>query len=277
MSTITADLTGFPEALRSTLAEEAVRAVPDVQVLDMYSEAGSAVYHDFTLADASEVPELVRAVRSTSGPVLELAAGSGRITLPLLAIGRPVCAVDLSEPMIDLLSRRLEQAPQRLARACETVVADITEFERPAQFGAIVVGTTSLSLLDADQRARTFARCRTNTLPDGRLILTTSVLTGTDDERIVTVTGASGATYQVVDVPKPAEGSRWTVVIAQGGARPMALWSQIRLLSAEVLAEEVRQAGFEIVDQQLIPGERYSSVLLQASLRNAGRPRGEHS
>ncbi|NHA00724.1 hypothetical protein G5V59_13825 [Nocardioides sp. W3-2-3] len=37
---------------------------------------------------------LVRLVRATAGPILELAAGSGRLTLPLLGMRRPLTAVE---------------------------------------------------------------------------------------------------------------------------------------------------------------------------------------
>lgn len=55
-----------------------------VHVHDLYDEAGASVYHDLAAADTSEIRELTRAVRAVPGPVLELAAGSGRLTLPCL-------------------------------------------------------------------------------------------------------------------------------------------------------------------------------------------------
>ena len=78
-----------------------------LRVVDFYGPHGSAVYDELTRHDQSEIAELVRLLRHCDGAVLELACGSGRITLPLLACGRDVVAVDNSGRMLELLDERL--------------------------------------------------------------------------------------------------------------------------------------------------------------------------
>ena len=41
-----------------------------------------------------------------SGPALELAIGTGRVAVPLLARGVPVTGIELSQPMVDQLRRK---------------------------------------------------------------------------------------------------------------------------------------------------------------------------
>lgn len=63
--------------------------------------------------------------RGTNLRVLELGAGTGRITLPLAADGHRVTAVDRMQPMLDGLARKLAGQPA-LARHIEPVLGDIT-------------------------------------------------------------------------------------------------------------------------------------------------------
>ena len=47
------------------------------------------------LVDRSVIATVVEHVASTRGPIVELAAGSGRLTMPLAALGRPLTAVEI--------------------------------------------------------------------------------------------------------------------------------------------------------------------------------------
>ena len=45
-----------------------------------------------------------------SGPALELAIGTGRVAVPLAARGVPVTGIELSQPMVDQLRRKVDEA-----------------------------------------------------------------------------------------------------------------------------------------------------------------------
>lgn len=72
------------------------------------------------------------------GPVLELGVGSGRIALPLLADGHDVVGVDLSQPMLDALQRRLDAEPD-LGGSCELHCADFRELDLERRFPTILL------------------------------------------------------------------------------------------------------------------------------------------
>ncbi|MEV7606777.1 class I SAM-dependent methyltransferase [Paenarthrobacter sp. NPDC089322] len=74
---------------------------------DLYSVSGSRLYDLITANDLTELPEILAAARKTSGPILELASGSGRITRPLLSLGRSLTAVDSSPEMLALLKAKV--------------------------------------------------------------------------------------------------------------------------------------------------------------------------
>ncbi len=137
---------------------------------DLYDTTGATLYDALVRNDSHELRELLALVRTTKGPILELAAGSGRITLPLLTLGRMVTALDLSEPMLSLLDARLVGP---LRDRCRLVRGDMTDFALGDTFGAIVLGTTSISLLDAAGRAGLFRAVRKHLADDGTLLMST--------------------------------------------------------------------------------------------------------
>lgn len=64
------------------------------------------IFGDYT--NAVEVPTTVRRIGQPTGPVLDLAAGSGRITDALRHLGQPVVALDYSFEMLRLLVKRCD-------------------------------------------------------------------------------------------------------------------------------------------------------------------------
>jgi SAM-dependent methyltransferase len=78
------------------------------------TEALSALYHVF--ADAASDGAL---------RMVESGAGTGRIAIPALAAGHHVTAIDVSRPMLDAFSTRLESLPDLASRAT-LLVGDAT-------------------------------------------------------------------------------------------------------------------------------------------------------
>lgn len=59
------------------------------------------------LVDASVIQTVVAHVAATTGPIVEVAAGTGRLTEPLTRLGRPLTAVELDPRRADVLRSRL--------------------------------------------------------------------------------------------------------------------------------------------------------------------------
>jgi 23S rRNA (adenine-N6)-dimethyltransferase len=59
------------------------------------------------LHDPATIDAIVRLVRRTRGPILEIGAGRGALTRPLAALGRPLVAVELDEHRVAALRREL--------------------------------------------------------------------------------------------------------------------------------------------------------------------------
>ena len=92
------------------------------------------------------------------GPVLELACGTGRLTVPLGAVG------------LDLDAGMLARARRRGARAL--VQADMRRFALGRRFGVVAIAYNSLQLLLGDAAVLSCLRCAAGHLaPDGVLAL----------------------------------------------------------------------------------------------------------
>src|SRR4051794_16607869 len=81
-----------------------------------YDENASDIFRDLE-ADAGGAEEargFAALIRPASGAVLELGAGTGRLTIPLLDLGWEVTALERSTAMLDTLRTRLADAPASL-------------------------------------------------------------------------------------------------------------------------------------------------------------------
>lgn len=259
-----------PEELHGGAAWAAIRALDGpVEICDMYSPAGARAYADFVAHDTTEIAEILRRVRTVSGDILELAAGSGRITLPLLALGRPAIAVDLSEAMLALLAERLRKTPPRMRGLARLVQADMTRFTPDRPVGAVVLGTTSLSLLDDDGRTAALARVRDALRPGGRAVITTVRLRETADiaERTLTLVGASGRSYQTFDLVSEDRSHRYTLVLVPSpdGESTLVASSRIGIVPPERLTSDLADVGLAVDEVAPMPGrDRYETVLVVA-------------
>ncbi|MFF4425279.1 daptide-type RiPP biosynthesis methyltransferase [Streptomyces sp. NPDC001549] len=243
-----------------------------VVMCGIYDEVGSLIYDDLSRNDTHEVRELIGLVRRRPGPVLELAAGTGRLTMPLLALGRDVTALELERPMLDLLLARLQEAPERLRERCTTIEGDMASFTLDRRFGAVVLGTTSISLLDEEGRTALYRTVRDHLAPGGAFLLSTTYPTtgSTQDEIRIDMAGASGRLYHLHEHWSPQTGTRTvTLHAADLSEGPVHVCtSTVAALPADLLENELAAAGFRVNTRLTLRtgGDRHESVLLEAEV-----------
>jgi SAM-dependent methyltransferase len=76
---------------------------------------------------------LARRVLGGPGRILELGAGSGRITLPLARDGHQVVAVDQAPAMLDRLRGRVAALPAAARRRVTVAAGDLRDFDLPGE------------------------------------------------------------------------------------------------------------------------------------------------
>jgi SAM-dependent methyltransferase len=109
------------------------------------------IWHDVECASYGADLALWRELAATeAGPILDVGAGTGRVTLDLAARGHEVVALDIDAELLAELQRR---AGAR-GLAVETVVADAGDFALPGRsFGLILAPMQTVQLLGPAGRA----------------------------------------------------------------------------------------------------------------------------
>lgn len=216
-----------------------------------------AVWHDLECGQYSEDLALWRTLAAgTGGPVLDVGAGTGRVTLELAAQGVEVVALDVAEPLLAALRCRAGDLP------VYTVVADAREFRLGRRFSLIVVPMQTLQLFGGHAGRAAFLRTALAHLIPGGLVAAAvaDAMDCFDDEH---------------DMPPPPEareilGSRYTsqlrqvtgddtraaihrrreVVRAVGRPEITDVVVHLDRVTADEVAAEARQVGF-IVEPRL--------------------------
>jgi SAM-dependent methyltransferase len=130
--------------------------------------AGIAETYDWTETGFGDVRFWVECGRQATGPILEIGAGTGRITLPLAEEGMEVVALDLSEAM--LAHARRKAAKRHLVPAPLFLVGDFHSLALDRAFGLILAPARVLEhALTPAQRRAAFSRCALHLRPSGRL------------------------------------------------------------------------------------------------------------
>jgi SAM-dependent methyltransferase len=193
-------------------------------------------------------------------PILDVGAGTGRVTLELARRGHAVTALDHDSVLVEELTRRT-----RTLRV-STVVADARQFSLEERFALIVVPMQTVQLLGGDRGRQAFLRCAAGQLARGGLLAL--ALTeefdlyrpGGDQPELPPDVRRVGATLY---------SSRPTAVRQEGGAvwlerrretigpggRAWAGDDRVRLdrLSAERLEREARRAGLRPLGRTKVP------------------------
>jgi SAM-dependent methyltransferase len=120
--------------------------------------------YDVLLPVRAHLPYYEELARQVSGDILELACGTGQLTVPLAVAGLPIAGLDLSEPMLRVARERAAAAKASV----EFVLADMRDFSLGRQFGLIFIARNSLlHLHSTEDLVATFSTVRRHWAPGG--------------------------------------------------------------------------------------------------------------
>jgi SAM-dependent methyltransferase len=116
-----------------------------------------------------DIPFFLTEAKKSSGHVLELMSGTGRVSLPLAQAGVQLTCVDLSADMLEILRGKLKQAGLK----ADLHSMDIRELNLSRLFDLILVPFHSFAeITSLDDQRRVLARIFQHLSPGGRFICT---------------------------------------------------------------------------------------------------------
>jgi SAM-dependent methyltransferase len=229
------------------------------EISDMYGAEGAALYHGLTRYESAEIEEMLRISKGVPGPLLELACGTGRITVPFLQQGYETVGLDFSPSMLELLKARLtEDDAKEHAGQLTTVHGDMTDFSLDRKFGLILLGASAVWNVDADKRAGLFSSVREHLAENGKFLLTLIEFDGVGEDSDAFETtmafaaqGEHPALITFFDYVDPAAGVRSTNMVRQAIVDGQVVKTAIHtalthLVAPSVLEKEIEAAGLKI-------------------------------
>ena len=112
----------------------------------------------------AHLPYYVELARQASGDVLELACGTGQLTVPVASAGLPIVGIDTSAPMLNTAKARAAAAKVSV----EYLLGDMRNFDLGRQFGLIFIARNSLlHLHSTEDILAAFAMVKRHLAPDG--------------------------------------------------------------------------------------------------------------
>jgi SAM-dependent methyltransferase len=241
------------------MATGAIRAGEEAE-----ADAFARLYDVDLVEDPGDLDLYLALATRADGPVLELAAGTGRLAVPLARAGHEVTAVDIDPAMLARLRRHAADAGPATVRRLDVVEADLLDLrlDGAPTFGLAFIALNSLFLLATREAQRkAFRTIAAHLAPDGlaavdvwlpdaddlarfdgRMILE-YVRTDPETGRQVTKVAAAqhDASTGIVNL---------TSIFEEGDpGGPTARWVRrdvLRLVSADELQDFATQAGLEV-------------------------------
>ena len=133
-----------------------------------------ARYYDLDAMDLLEdLPMFLDLAATADGPILELAAGSGRLAVPMALAGHDIVCLDNDPAMLE--RARLgwaRQADEGSPGSLQTVVGDMRSYRSTTAFGFVFVAINTLLLMSDDaSRLAVLETAAANLQPGGLLVI----------------------------------------------------------------------------------------------------------
>jgi SAM-dependent methyltransferase len=218
----------------------------------------NVIWHDLECGSYAEDLPLWRALADEHGdPILDVGAGTGRVTLELARAGHTVTALDVDGELLAELRRRADGLP------VDTVQADAREFDLGGRrFALCVVPMQTIQLLGGrDGRVAFLRQAAAHLAPQGALAVAISPTL----ELFEVLDGVPGPTPDMCEIGGVVYASHPTAVRAAGGDYVL-----------ERRREVVSARGERLVSQNEIQLDRLDRRQLQSEaalvgLRESGR------
>jgi len=225
------------------------------------SAVREVVWHDLECgAYDADLPIWRELAAAADGPILDVGAGSGRVTLDLARRGHPLVALDADADLLAALAERADGLD------VTTVCADARELELDGRFPLVIVPMQTIQLFGGrTQRLRFLERAAHHLSAAGRIALAIAdPLEGqapgpTDHPPLPDITEIAGVVYSSQPVVLHDAGhavgiERVREIVDQAGAREHErnmVW--LDAVTADQLEEEAGALGLDVLPRREVP------------------------
>jgi len=121
-------------------------------------------------ADNSDIPFFLKYAKKIGSPILDLAAGTGRITFALAKDGHEVVALESSQSMLDVAKQKLTLASPDIANKVILVEGDMTNFNLERKFELVIIPNSIGHAITTEEQLSTL-KCIRNHLTDSGIFI----------------------------------------------------------------------------------------------------------
>ncbi|MCK4763873.1 MAG: class I SAM-dependent methyltransferase [Candidatus Aminicenantes bacterium] len=95
----------------------------------------------------ADIPFYIDFAAKNKGPILELASGTGRVTIPLAEAGNEMWGIELSETMIEQFKSKLKKLPRETVNRVHLIKGDMSNFKLEQKFPLVIIPYRSFQVL----------------------------------------------------------------------------------------------------------------------------------
>lgn len=139
---------------------------------DSYDQTAELYDHVVPYVNRKDIGFFVAEAVRSSGPVLELGCGTGRVLIPTARAGVEIVGVDLSSRMLDACRQKLAAEPDEVRRFAAVIHSDMRQVNAGRRFALVTTPFRSFQhLLTIDDQLACLQRVSEHLAPGGRFIL----------------------------------------------------------------------------------------------------------
>lgn len=214
------------------------------------------LWHDLECGRyGADLPLWRELAAETGGPILDVGAGTGRVSLDLARAGYEVVALDLDAELLAALRERAADLPVTTAQG------DARSFGLARRFPLVAAPMQTVQLLGGPEGRAAFLRCASAHLTPGGLLA------------IALADALEGFDAEHVEPPLPdlLERDGWVYSSQPVAVRPEAEWTTLERIRQVVSPEGRRTAEGDAVRLDRLDGDTLEAEGVAAGLHPAGR------
>lgn len=125
--------------------------------------------YDIYVPATFDIDFFIAETKKSSGEVLELMSGTGRVSIPLLEAGVKLTCVDISGESNEILNRKLQQ----MGLKADVYTMDVCKLELPKKFDTVIIPFHSFAhITSPEDQKQALVRIHQHLFPGGTFICT---------------------------------------------------------------------------------------------------------